>query len=250
MVGFVAGFDAAEDRQRVFHGRFADIDRLEAAFEGRILFDMLAVLVERRGSDAAQLAAGQRRLEQVGGIRAAFRLARADHRMQFVHEQNDFAAGVVDFAEHGFQTFLEFAAELGAGDQSAQVERNDAFIAEALRHIALDDPQRQPFGDRRLADARFANQYRIVFRAARQHLDHATDFLIAADDRVELALAGPFDQIDAELSQRLVFVLGTLVGDSRRTADRQQRLPHIVIAHALHAEQIAGGGIDVRQRQQ
>ena len=59
------------------------------------------------------------------------------------------------------------------------------------RHVALHDAQRQPFGDRRLADARLADEHGVVLRAPREHLDHAANFLVAADHRVELALAGP-----------------------------------------------------------
>ena len=60
-----------------------------------------------------------------------------------------------------------------------------------------DDAQGQALGDGRLADARLADQHGVVLRAPRQDLDDAADFLVAADHRVELALAGPFDQVDA-----------------------------------------------------
>ena len=75
---FVARLQPAEDGDRVFDRRLADEHRLEAAFQGGVFFDVLAVLVERRGADAAQLAAGQRRLEQVGGVAGAFGRAGAD----------------------------------------------------------------------------------------------------------------------------------------------------------------------------
>ena len=81
--------------------------------------------------------------------------------------------------------------------ERAHVERDDALVLEAFGHVALDDPQGEAFGDGRLADARLADQHGIVLRAAREDLDHAADFLIAADDRIELALPGPLDQIDA-----------------------------------------------------
>jgi uncharacterized protein YjiS (DUF1127 family) len=43
--------------------------------------------------------------------------------------------------------------------------------------------------DRGLADAGLADQHRVVLGAAREHLDDAADLLVAADDRIELALA-------------------------------------------------------------
>jgi hypothetical protein len=54
----------------------SDLDRLEPALERRVLFDVLPVLVERRGADAAQLAARQRRFEQVGRVPGTCRSTR------------------------------------------------------------------------------------------------------------------------------------------------------------------------------
>ena len=71
--------------------RLIDEHRLEAAFQGRVLLDVLAVLVERGRADAVQFAAGQHRLEQVAGVHRAFGLARADDGVQLVDEQDDLA---------------------------------------------------------------------------------------------------------------------------------------------------------------
>ena len=62
VVRLVALLQAAQDRDRVRDGRLADEDGLEAPLEGRVLLDVLAVLVERRRADRAQLAAGEHRL--------------------------------------------------------------------------------------------------------------------------------------------------------------------------------------------
>ena len=69
----------------------ADEHRLEAPGQGGVLLDVLAVLVERGGADAVQRAAGQLRLEQVGGVHRAVRLAGADQRVHLVDEQDDLA---------------------------------------------------------------------------------------------------------------------------------------------------------------
>ena len=61
-------------------------------------------------------------------------------------------------------------------------------VAQRLRDVALDDPLGEPLDDRRLADARLADQHRVVLRAAREDLDHAADLVVAADHRVELAV--------------------------------------------------------------
>ncbi len=92
---FVARLEAAEDRDRVFDVRLADIDRLEPPLERRVLFDVLAIFVERRRADAAQLAAGQCRLEQVGRVGRAFGRAGADDRVQLVDEQDHVAGAIL-----------------------------------------------------------------------------------------------------------------------------------------------------------
>ena len=73
--------------------RLVDEHRLEAAGQCRVLLDMLAVLVERGRADAVQLAARQRRLQQVRRVHRAVGLAGADQRVHLVDEQDDAAAG-------------------------------------------------------------------------------------------------------------------------------------------------------------
>ena len=255
VVGLVAGLEPAQDGDRVFDVRFADEDRLEAALQGGVFLDVFAILVQRRGADAAQFAAGQRRLEQIGGVVAPFGRSGADDGVQFVDEQNHVAAGGFDFAEHGFESLFEFAAEFGAGDQRAHVERDDALVLQALRHVPFDDAQGQSFGDGGLADAGLADQHGIILRAAREDLDHAADFLIAADDRVELALGGPFDQIDAITFQRVEFFFRVLIGDAGAAADRLQGLEHDASLMALSLRTLlalestwSGRAADVRTR--
>jgi hypothetical protein len=63
MVHFVAFFEAAQDRNRVFYRGLIDQDRLEAAFESGIFFDVFAVFIERRRADTVKFAARQHRFE-------------------------------------------------------------------------------------------------------------------------------------------------------------------------------------------
>ena len=210
VVRLVALLQPAQDRDRVRDGRLADEDRLEAALERRVLLDVLAVLVERRRADRAQLAAREHRLEQVRRVDGALGRAGADDRVQLVDEEDDLALGVLDLGQDGLQPLLELAAVLRAGEQRADVERPDALALEALGHVAGDDPLGEALDDRGLADAGLADQDRVVLRAAREHLDHAAHLLVAADHRVELAVLGQLGQVAAELLERLVGALGVL----------------------------------------
>ena len=60
-----------------------------------------------------------------------------------------------------------------------------------LGHVALVNAQRQAFGQRGLADARLADQQRVVLAAAAQHLDHALELELPADQRIDAALGRP-----------------------------------------------------------
>ncbi len=213
VVDLVALFQAAEDGNGVLHRRLIDLHGLEAALERGVLFDILAVLVERRRADAVQLAAGEHRLEQVAGVHAALGLARADDGVQLIDEQQDAALALAHFLEHGLEPLLEFAAVLCARDQRAHIERENGLVLQPLRHVAAHDALRQPFGDGRLADARLADEHGVVLCFAREDADDVADLLIAADDRVHLAFAGALDEVGAVLFQCVIGVLGVVARD-------------------------------------
>jgi len=63
VIDLIALLQAAQDGNGVLDRRLVDHDGLEAALEGGVLFDILAVLVERGRANAVQLAAGEHRLE-------------------------------------------------------------------------------------------------------------------------------------------------------------------------------------------
>jgi hypothetical protein len=184
---------------------------LEAALERRVLLDVLAVLVERGRADAMQFAARQRGLQHVARIHGALGLAGADHGVQFVDEQDDLAFLLRQIVEHRLQALLEFAAKFRAGDERAHVERQNALVAQALRHFAVDDALRQALDDGGLADAGLADQHRIVLGAPLQDLDGAANLVVAADHRIELALARALGQVDAVFLERLTILLGARV---------------------------------------
>ena len=200
--------EAAQDRDRVLDRRLGHEHRLEAARQRRVLLDVLAVLVERRGADAMQFAARQRGLQHVGGVHRAVGLARADQRVQLVDEDDDVALGRGDLRQHRLQALLEFAAKLGAGDHGAEIERHQLLALERFRHVVVDDAQRQALGDGGLADAGLADQHGVVLGAAAQHLDGAADFLVAADHGVELAVAGHLGEVAGVFLERVVAAFG------------------------------------------
>ena len=99
-------------------------------------------------------------------------------------------------------------------------------------HVAVDDALREPFDDRRLADAGLADEHRIVLGAARQHLHDAANLLVAADDGIELALARRLGEVARVALERLILILGRLVGDAMRAAHGLERLEQRVVRRA------------------
>src|SRR5262249_28809056 len=214
VVDFIALAQTAQDRDRVLNRRLIDQHRLETALQGGVFFDVFAVFIERGGADAMQFTAGQHRLEQIARVHRAFRFAGADDRVQFVDKENDRTLRFLHFLEYGFQAFLEFAAILRAGDESAHIERHNLFVLEPLRHVAADDARGQSLDNGRFADTGLADEYGVVFRAPAQYLNHAANLFVAPDHRIELALGGELSQVAAVPFERFVGCLGILRGDT------------------------------------
>ena len=85
---------------------------------------------------------------------------------------------------------------------------NTSRALEHVRHLAMDDPARQPLRDCGLADAGFADEQRIVFLPPAQDLDRAVDFGFAANQWIDLAVLGLLVEVDAIGLERVTFLLG------------------------------------------
>ena len=250
VVRHVALGQPAQNGDGVLHRGLPHEHGLEAALQRGVLLNGGAVLVQRGGADEAELAPGQHGLDHLAGVHGTLGRAGPDNRVQLVNEGDDLALGVGDLLQHRLQALLELAPVLGAGHHGAQVERDHALALEALGHVALNDAVGQPLDDGRLADAGLADEDRVVLRAARQHLNHPADLLVAADDRVELALAGRLGQVAPVLGQGLVRLLGVgrrdavvpphgaqrgqqrVLGDADLVGQRQHQVlhRHVVVA--------------------
>ena len=221
VVLLVALPDPDQDLDGLLERGLLNHDRLEPPLERRVLLDVLAVLVERGRPDALQLAARQRRLQDVGGVDRALGRACTHERVQLVDEQ-DRVVGVAELLDDLLEPLLELAAVLGAGDEGADVQGQDPLVEQDVRDVARDDAVRQALGDGRLAHARLADQRRVVLRLPAEDLDDPLDLLLAADHRVELVGAGRLREVDAECvdGRRLAGALG-LLGRAGRGGLRQ-----------------------------
>ena len=237
MERLVAVLDADQDLDRLALGRRIDLDRLEAALERAVLLDVLAVLGRRGRADAADLAARERRLEDVGGVERAFRRTRADQRVQFVDEDDDVRV-VGQLLHDRLEALFELTAVLRAGHDERDVEREDALVGEEVRHVAVDDLLRQPFDDRGLADAGLADEDGVVLGAAAEDLLHALELVAAADQRIEQVLHRRVGEVAAELGEQRR-LLGA--GERRLLVEQLDDVfAHLMEAHAFFHQD--GGG--------
>ena len=206
--GLVVVGDALENFERILHARLVDRDGLEAALKRGVLLDVLAVLVEGRRADDLNFAAREGGLQNIGGVHAALGVARANDVMHLVDDEND-VAELANFLNKTLHAALELAAELRAGDERGEVKEIDLLAAELEGHLARGDALGKALGNGRLADARLADEAGVVLLAAVENLNDALDLLVAADHRVELAVAGALGEVDAIAVKK--FMLGGLV---------------------------------------
>ena len=114
--------EPAQDADGVLHRRLAHVDLLEAALQGGVLLDVLAVLVQGGRADQAQLAAGEHRLDHVAGVhRGLAGRARADDRLARATGEHDDAraAGeeVVDRISLNLHPLSKQAKDMGSAAQ-------------------------------------------------------------------------------------------------------------------------------------
>ena len=198
VVGLVTVLEALEDADGVGDARLVDLHRLEAALEGRVLLEVLAVLLEGGGADRLQLAPGKHRLEDRGGVDGSLGSAGPHERVDLVDEHEDVAAAL-DLLQHLLEALLEIASVAAARHQRPEVEGVELLALEGLGDITCHDALGEALDDGGLADAGFADEDRVVLGAAAQHLHDPLDLLGPADDRVELAVTGHLGEVATEL---------------------------------------------------
>ena len=195
MVILVAAAQALEDRDRLLDRRLLNHHLLQPPREGAILLDLLELLEGRR-ADHADVARAQHRLDQRGEIhRAAGRRPGADSAVHLVDEQDRLGAlgqGVHD----GLEALFEVTTEPRPGEQRRRVERKDLGVLQDRRHVVLQQALRETLGEGGLADARFADEHRVVLAPPAEDLHRPLHLGGAADQRVEDAVAGFLRQVD------------------------------------------------------
>jgi hypothetical protein len=198
MVFFVAWANTLEDFDGLLDGWLTHNNFLEAALQGGIALDVLAVLVECGGTDALQFATSQSRFQNVRGIDRTL-CGTGTNECMYLVDEDDSVAAVANLFDNLLEAFLELTAILCTRNQRTDVERQQTFIREGLWHFARNKALCKSFDDGSFTNTRLTDESRIVLVAARQDLNDALDLLMAPDNRVERASASGSRQVNAHL---------------------------------------------------
>ena len=218
VMGFILFLQAAQNSDGVFNRRLIDKHFLEAAFKRSVLFDVLAVFVERRRANHMKFTAGECGFKHIARIHAALGFAGADNRMNFVDEENDFPFLSRHFLKELLQTLFKLTAVLRTGNQTRHIERENHLVAQGIGHFIVDDSLSKAFHDGRFTDTRFADQHGVVFRAALQNLHRAANFVITADHRIKLALTSTLGEVNRVFLERFTLIFRVGIVGFVRTA--------------------------------
>ena len=171
--------------------------------------------------------------------------------MHLVDEQDDAPVRRRHLLQHGLEPLFELAAIFRTGDQGTHVERKQLLVVQALRHVAVDDALGETLDDGGLADAGFADQHRVVLRAAGEHLDGAPDLLVAPDHGVDLAVARGLGEIARVFFQRVIGVFGGACVGRAALAQRVDGLVEVLRRDAGARQNFSGLAVFLeRERQQ
>ena len=202
VVSFEPRPQVIEDAAGLLDARLADGHAAKTTRQRLVLLDVFLVLAQGGRGHHADFAAREHRLEDVGGVRGgAERRAGADHRVRLVDEQNQ-VRPLFELADHVLNPVLEHPPQHRPRDHAVHLKVDDLAVAQANRDaLRLElDAERQPFGDRGLADPRLADQHhRIGALAVAQDFQHLLDFLFATEHRRQLVLAGEQVQVRREM---------------------------------------------------
>ena len=128
VVNLVAVLDSAQDGNGVLNRRFRGKYRLETSLQRLVFLDVLAVLIQCRGSNGMQFTTGQSGLDEVGGIGRTLCSSRSHYGVKLIYEEDYLALAACNLIDNGLQTLLELTAEFGSGHKGSDIKRKQALV--------------------------------------------------------------------------------------------------------------------------
>src|SRR3989338_8159619 len=169
--------------------------------------------------------------------------------MKLVDKHDEFYARALDLSQNRLQAVFKFTEVLCSRDNRRKIYRNDFFFFERFRNVTGYDPLGKPLDDRGLPDARFSDENRIVFRAARQNLHHAANLPVAADHGIELFSTRKARQIPRVLFYHVIFRLGLGIRNQLAPSKLGKSFQNNLLIQTLALKNLARTRIDFDKRQ-
>ncbi len=186
MVYFVTVFKTSKNGNRIFYSRFFYHNRLETAFQSRILFNILTVFIQCGRTDTMKLATSQHRLQHIAGIECTVCLTCTNNRMQLINKQDDLSITVLHILKNGFQTLFKFTTILRTCNQCTHIQCKNLLILQSVRNITIHNPLGKTFDNCSLTNTGFTDQNRVILRLTGKDTNHVPDLFITANHRIKL----------------------------------------------------------------
>ena len=193
MVRIKAILNATQDGNSFVFARFRNLHRLETTFQSGILFDVLAVFLSRRRTNAMEFTTSKLRLKHIAQVHRAFGLARPHNVVEFVDEHKRIAI-FFNRINHRFETFFKVATVFCTRHQGRQIKRKDLLALQRIRHVTAVNTFGKAFDNSRLTHARFTDQARVVLCLTAQNQNHTADFFFTANHRREFSICRHFHE--------------------------------------------------------
>ena len=231
MVDLVALLEAAQDRDRVLDGGLADVTGWKrrssaASFSMCLRYSSSVVAPTARSSPRASIG-----LSRLAASTAPSAAPGADDRVQLVEEEDDCRR---PRRLTSFRTAFSRSSNSPRYFEPASSAPMSRLITRRSRSDSGTSPETmrwaRPSTIAVLPTPGSPIRTGLFLVRRDEDLDDAADLVVAADDRVELAVGGLLGEVDAELLQRLDGVLGRLGGHAVAAAHLGERLEQRVLA--------------------
>mmetsp|Transcript_5557 Transcript_5557/g.13087 ORF Transcript_5557/g.13087 Transcript_5557/m.13087 type:complete len:226 (-) Transcript_5557:931-1608(-) len=207
VVSFVSRLQTTKNTNGIFRRWLINHDLLESALQCFVLFNVLAVFIDGGGTDAAQTTTGESGLQKVRSIHRTLRRPSSNNRVHFINEENDFSVTFCNFFQDGLQTLFKLSSHGCTSYKGSKIQTDQAAVFQTIRNITGKNSLRNAFGNSCLSDTWISNQDWIIFGSATQDLNGASDFLVSANDRVQLSFFSEGGEVNPILKKSIKHVL-------------------------------------------
>src|SRR6185369_7300906 len=125
--------ETAQHAHRGLFRRLAHLHDLKATRQRSIALKISLVFRPRGGRDRSQLAARERRLEQISSIALAGNIAGTDQGMRLIDKEDDGTRRVRDVLDHALEPALELAFHSSTCLQEAKIQCMNFDTAQRYR---------------------------------------------------------------------------------------------------------------------